>query len=611
VSVSGVEVLFNSITTQNFSLAALPLVEVHGLVSDGSGQDWPLYARLDISVPGHSQVVFTDPLTGAYIVLLPSGINHDFQVNAVQPGYLVQNDTVTPTGPDTTRNFVLVVDDSACIAQGYLLAGPCSPIDGGLVVGHVEDANTGAALNGATVASDGTPGDSTISFATPDDVAQEDGLYILFSSLDGQQSFTASKNSYGSVSQNAVVVDGGTTNRDFSLPAGRLEASPTGIVKNAVAGEIVTATLTLTNTGTLPADYTITEVDAPAQAVLPTGPFANATRHTSPKRLGDLNAQAVYEYNPPQVAGLPGGQVLRSWPSGLAHPWGIAYDTRRNELWIGDVALDGGDDRLHGFLPDGTDRAVSIDTTPSGAAYAAGLVFNPFTGKFWQAPVGSDNCPFEVDPTPLNLTGGKMCPAFDQSQRGLAYNPLNRTFYSGSWTNGILYHFDEYGTILDSANLDLNIAGLAFNPSTHHLFVLSNAAAGFDVYVLDVENGYSNLGGFDIPGLGDYEQAGMSLDCAGRLWVVNQETGSVLEVESGEAAACTYADISWLSINPVGGTLANGATQIVELTFDASAAVNTRNQASLVVSSTTPYGPATIQIELDIGRIYLFPLVFK
>jgi hypothetical protein len=374
---------------------------------------------------------------------------------------------------------------------------------------------------------------------------------------------------------------------------------------------VITAVLTLTDTGTWPANFTITEVDAPVRALLPTGPFAQATRHTSPKRLGDLNASAVYEYNPPAASQLPGGTVLRSWSSGLAHPWGIGINSKNGDVWVGDVAVAGGDDRLHRFLPDGTQQGDSIDTASSGAYYSAGMAFDPFTGKFWQVSVGGDNCVVEVDPGARALTGQKICPAFDHSQRGLAFNPLNRSFYSGAWTTGILYHFDRAGTVLDSANLDLNISALAYNPGTRHLFVLSNANAGFDVYVLDTKNGYAVLGGFDIPGLGGFEQAGMSMDCAARLWVVNQVTREVFEVDSGEAAACAYADIAWLSANPSQGTVPQGGMLGVDVVFDAGAAPPGLFQASLVIGNDTPYGPITIPVNLYNGHILYVPSIYR
>jgi hypothetical protein len=466
-------------------------------------------------------------------------------------------------------------------------------------------------LNGATVASQDQPLDITQTFPTPDDPSQPDGLYILFSSLIGTHPFSASQTGYGVQTENPSITDKGITRQDFSLPAGRLVANPLSLTEMLAFPQVVTDVLTLTNTGTWPANFSIAEVDAPAQALIPTGPFARPTRHTSPKRLGDLNASAVYEYNPPPASPLPGGAVLRRWTTGLVNPWGIGFNTRYGDVWVGDVAVAGGDDRLHRFLPDGVQPGEVIDTSASGAYFSADMAFNPFSGKFWQVSVAGDNCVLEVDPDARSLTGRKICPPFDHSQRGLAFNPLNRSFYSGAWTSGILYHFDESGRILDSANLDLNISGLAFNPATRHLFVLSNASAGFDVYVLDADHGYNLLGGFDIPGLGDFEQAGMSLDCAAHLWVVNQATGDVLEVESGEAAACAYADIAWLSVNPSQGLVAPGAPQTVDVIFDASAAPTGVNQASLVISSDTPYGSITIPVTLHNTHSFYIPFIRK
>jgi hypothetical protein len=609
-SFTGVEVLYNNTTVQDFSLVQLPLANVHGLVSDGSGQGWPLYARIDISADSFSQAIFTDPLTGAYQIDLPQGTAHTFEVNALVPGYLPQTVPVFPDTPDTVQDFSLSVDATSCNAPGYLLAGSCEPQASGMLIGHVYDANTATALNGATVASDDQPGDSTLSFGTPDDAAEDDGLYVLFSSLTGLRSFTASKSGYGISSDNVNITDGGIASLNFNLPAGRLQANPTHVLRHLAAGEVVTVTVVLSNTGSMEADFTITEVDAPAPLSVPTGPFARATRHTSPKRLGDLDAHAVYEYVPPPADLLPGGQVLRSWPSALVHPWGIGYERRTGSLWIGDVAIAGGDDRLHRFDTDGIGASESIDTSAYGASYAASMAFNPFTGKLWIVSVGADSCIFEVDPLSQAMTGDKICPAFDHSQRGLAFNPLDHSYYSGAWTNGIIYHFAQSGMILDSANLDLNISGLAFNPATRHLFVLSNANTGFDVYVLDAEAGYAVLGGFDIPGLGDFEQAGMSIDCAGNLWVVNQISGMVYEVESGEAPACTYADVPWLQVTPAGGTLPQGGAQVIQIRLDTNAALSGHNQAHLVITTTAPYGDLIIPVNMNFGTIFHLPLMF-
>ncbi len=54
-------------------------------------------------------------------------------------------------------------------------------------------------------------------------------------------------------------------------------------------------------------------------------------------------------------------------------------------------------------------------------------------------------------------------------------------------TTATIYHFSSAGTILDSKVVNLAIAGLAYNPDTHHLFVMVNASPTA-VYVLDTAN---------------------------------------------------------------------------------------------------------------------------
>src|SRR5262249_27816340 len=63
---------------------------VNGLVRDGSGQGWPLYARLVVSGPAGfpGATLFTDPVTGYYSITLPTGGTYAFAVTAVGPGYV-------------------------------------------------------------------------------------------------------------------------------------------------------------------------------------------------------------------------------------------------------------------------------------------------------------------------------------------------------------------------------------------------------------------------------------------------------------------------------------------------------------------------------------------
>lgn len=591
-------------STQDFALKPVPKVTLQGGVTDGSGQGWPLYARIDITAPGYSGMVFTNPTDGTYQVQLAQGSPHELSASAMSAGYQTASRSVTPS-PGSSENFVLVVDHEQCIAPGYAIKGNCEPLPGGLVIGNVYDANTGLGINDARVSgSDAAVSggvDSANSTATPQDPAVEDGFYTLFSSLTGSRVLTATYDLYAADVRSVSVSSGALVEQSFTLSAGRLVADPAAITVSTRSVQNLTQEVALNNVGALPASFSLFEVRAPAMHLQPTGPFAIPTRHVGPKRLADLNAMLFYDYHPPEAELLPGGEVLQSWPAGLAHPWGIGYNPVTNDLWVGNVAAAGGDDALYRFLPSGLATGESISVAAPDTFFAADMTYNPFTRTFWQVQVGGNNCVVEVDPEKQALTGRKICPAFDNSQRGLAFNPLNGSYYSGSWTNGILYHFDASGTILASVDTGLNISGLAFNPASGRLFVLSNAERGYDIYILDAHDGFRLLGGFDVPGLGSFEQGGMEVDCEGHLWVVNQASQVVLEVDSGETAACTWNDIPWLTVSPMGGTLLPGEGQVLTLTLEASAAREGRNSAQIVLTSDTPYGALTIPVVFNLN----------
>jgi len=359
--------------------------------------------------------------------------------------------------------------------------------------------------------------------------------------------------------------------------------------------------------GSLPATFQVIPVDGGSPLPRPTGPFAVENRHVSPKRLGDLDSSAVYDYMPPSAPALPVESVVQSWSTGLAHPWGLGLDSNTGKLWVGDVAMGGGGDQVYGFTMEGIPTGETVDVAQSTGGFAADMGYDPFTQRFWQVRVGGRNCILEWDPFSRALTGQSICPAFGNSQRGLAMNPLDRTFFSGSWTNGILYHFDATGRVLDSANLGVNIAGLALNPSTHRLFVLSNAERGFDIYVFSLDDGYRLLGGFDVPGLDDFRQAGLDIDCSGQLWLADQG-GTVFGVQIGETGACAWNEIPWLSVSPLTGSVDPGLSQDLTLTLDASQVQYGHYMASLVITTDTPYQTLYVPITLSVFEEYEFTL---
>jgi hypothetical protein len=214
---------------------------------------------------------------------------------------------------------------------------------------------------------------------------------------------------------------------------------------------------------------------------------------------------------------------------------------------------------------------------------------------------GDPTCIYELNPLTRTSTGNSICPAFGTSQRGLAFDPVTDTFFAGSWNDGVIHRFDRNGDILESTNAGLEVSGLAYNPSNGHLFVMANTDAAADLYVLDVNNGYAVVSSFKVAGMADYDQAGLEADCAGNLYAVNQGTGEVLVVPSGETGFCSFREIPWLDENPKSGVLAPGATQPVTLDFITALQWPGFHQGELRVTATDPFVPIAVPVNYTIA----------
>jgi carboxypeptidase family protein len=105
--------------------AAASAAPLTGTVSDGSGQGWPLYARVEV-VGSAIGATYTDPVTGRYSLELPANQTHTIRYTALVPGYTPEERALTIVDPGATEN-VLLATDGSCTAPGYQQVTPPSP----------------------------------------------------------------------------------------------------------------------------------------------------------------------------------------------------------------------------------------------------------------------------------------------------------------------------------------------------------------------------------------------------------------------------------------------------------------------------------------------------
>jgi hypothetical protein len=145
---------------------------------------------------------------------------------------------------------------------------------------------------------------------------------------------------------------------------------------------------------------------------------------------------------------------------------------------------------------------------------------------------------------------------------------------------------------------------MVYVPGSRHLYVLVNANIDKDIYVLDGGDHFKPIGGFDVPGLGDYQQAGLAMDCSGNLWALDQQTGAVIQMSTGESSPCLAAQAIFLSADPAAGIITPAGSQPVTLGLDATSLDPGIYHASLSVQNNTPYGVFSVPVTMTVVYRY-------
>jgi N-acetylneuraminic acid mutarotase len=114
---TGVVVASNQTVTENFGIALMPDVTVSGLVLDGSGHGWPVYAQVQVAGQP-TTAVYTDPNTGRYAMTVPEAATYTVQVNPIYNGYQADSESLQVGVTDLKHDVSLPVDQT-CSAPGY------------------------------------------------------------------------------------------------------------------------------------------------------------------------------------------------------------------------------------------------------------------------------------------------------------------------------------------------------------------------------------------------------------------------------------------------------------------------------------------------------------
>jgi len=155
------------------------------------------------------------------------------------------------------------------------LLGPCTVPTGGLIAGSVYDANTNAALTGATVSNQ--DGYARVTAATPGSPLLSDSFYVLYSPA-GSKTFTATMSGYTpAVAYGVPVVAGKTGGQDFFLDAGYIVADPAALSAWLKPDGSTVKSFTLTNDGGEAATFNVIEVGSATTDVVQDGGFEGGT----------------------------------------------------------------------------------------------------------------------------------------------------------------------------------------------------------------------------------------------------------------------------------------------------------------------------------------------
>ncbi len=510
-------------------------------------------------------------------------------------------------------HYYNALDEWFAQVDDVALSHQCLPVDGGtLVAGLTRDANTDDSLNDVLVSTQ----NNTVSFSNDDPNLT---AAIYFGYVNGEKpSLLAQKSGYDDLEVEIEVVENTLQRYDLSLLAPLFSLSETSLSMSMPEGLKRNMIIDVENTGQAVGSYYWLEINNDLQSSsalsnLPQfGQFESGLRYSGPKSLLKTNAKHIRDYRPPHVAKQAAASLVQSVDlKQTVFTFAAAIDKSNDSIWASSLSTQGlgGNDSLHQFLNDGTPTDQLIDASNiinSTDGWFGDFAYNARTQTFWVTEIDNENCIHQIDPNELNLTGEKLCPqSIAVAQHGLAYDPVTDTYFTGSWSDGVIHRFNAQGEMISSISTGLAIAGLAYHPASNRLYVsVSASAPEFDIVTLDASD-YSVIEGMNVENeegidvMPDDAQGGLDIDCDGNLWMVEQTSVAVFEIDIAEGNACEWSDITWLNAG-VGSQVEPNETINHAVEFDSESLALGSYSAQIIFENSSPYGNTTVPVTLNI-----------
>ncbi|HPU62227.1 MAG TPA: PKD domain-containing protein [Bacillota bacterium] len=323
-----------------------------------------------------------------------------------------------------------------------------------------------------------------------------------------------------------------------------------------------------------------------------------------PKRMvlpGDIKdpeartAEGLYApvENPVKSEWLPDavGSVIIQWtcPPPIGDPWGVGVLFDSDEVVIADGAVDPTDDYVVTREGVYTGKWWSADF---GGSWSADMAFD---GTYiWQVNVGGDNAIYKIDPANGQTVGSIYNSAWGAtSQRGLAYNANDDTFYIGGWNEDIIYKikgesWDNPGQVIEQWSMPVSIAGLAYHPGADILIVSANSSPDM-IYLVNATT-HATIAQFQHPAGGDYMGVGCELAHCGNLWVASWGENKMYLVETGLGPI----GVDWLSWEPREGSVPAGGQVPITVTVNTEKLNAGTHQGNVVLTTNDINNPLVV-----------------